>query len=125
MFMHFHTYVPYFIFILILIVLVLFCMSLFLPLSFFRLVASWHLNENPLRPRTLFIMGHLLLLILLLLMYSSVMIKPERTFRRTLDKTFIQNAKSSYRIFLILIFPLSSTVGVRSHCVTSRSRALS
>ena len=33
--------------------LVIFYVSLFLPLSFFRLVASWHLNENPLCPRTL------------------------------------------------------------------------
>ena len=43
-------------------------------------------------------------------------------FRRTfVDDAFIQNTKSSYRIFLILTFPLSSTVGVGSHYVESRS----
>ena len=46
-------------------------------------------------------------------------------FRRTfVDDAFIQNTKSSYRIFLILTFPLSSTVGVGSHCMASQSRAL-
>ena len=83
--------------------LVLFCVSLFLLLSFFWLVASWNLNENPLFPKTLFILRHLLLLTLHLLIYGSVMIKPERTFRRTfLNEAFIRNAKSSYWIFLIL-----------------------
>ena len=105
----------------ILMCLVLFCVSLFLPLSFFRLVASWH-QRNPLRPRTLFILGNLLLLTLHLLMYSSMMIKPERTFQRTfVDEAFIRNAKSSYQIFLILNYPLSFTVGVGSQYVTSRS----
>ena len=45
---------------------------------FLLLVALWHLNENPLRPRTLFVSGHLLLLhplILLHLTSNSVMIK--------------------------------------------------
>ena len=102
----------------------------FLSLSFFRLVAQWHLNENPLCPRTLFILEHFLLpsLILLLLLFSSVMIKPERTFwRSSLDEAFIRNAKSFfwnaksfYQTFLILSFPLSSTVGVGSHCVASQ-----
>ena len=37
----------------------------------------------------------------------------ERTFWRTfVDKAFIQNAKSSYRNFLILTYPLSFTIGV-------------
>lgn len=106
----------------ILMCLVLFYMSLFLPLSFFWLVASWHLNENPLRSRTLFVLRHLLLLTIHLLMYSSVMIKPERTFRRTfVDEAFIRNAKSSYRNFPILTYPLSFTIGVGGHFVTSRS----
>ena len=103
-------------------VLVLFC--LFLSLSFFWLVALWHLNENPLRPRTLFVLGLLLLLPLTLfhLTSSSVMIKLVRTFQRTShDEAFIQNAKSFYWIFPILTFPLSSTVRVGSHCVTSQS----
>ena len=42
-----------------------------------------------------------------------------------LDEAFIPNAKSSYRIFLILTYPLLSTVGVGSHCVASRSFVLS
>ena len=111
----------------ILICLLFFYMSLSLPpsLSFFLLVASWHLNENPLCPRTLFYLGHPLPLTPLLLLFGFVMIKPERTFRRTsLDEAFIRNAKSSYRISPILTFPLSSTVGVGSHCVASRSHAL-
>ena len=46
------------------------------------------------------------------------MIKPVRTFQRTShDETFIRNAKLFCLIFPILTFPLSSTVGVRSHCV--------
>ena len=63
----------------ILMLLVLLCLSLFLPFSFFQLVASWHLYENPLCPRTLFIMG-LLLLLTLLLMFGFVMIKLEGLF---------------------------------------------
>ena len=120
----FHTYIPFF-FNLIDIK----CVSTFLfvplSLSFFQLVALWHLNESLLRPETPFILGHLLLLHLLILrppMSGSVMIKPVRTFRRTfLDVAFIQNAKLSYRTFSILTFPLSSKVGVRSHCVASWS----
>ena len=111
-----HTYLQVLIFLYILL-LVLF----WFPLS--RLVASWHLNKNPLRPRTLFMLGHhILLLTLLFLMFGSVMIKPEKTFWRTfLDNAFIRNAKSSYWIFLILTFPLSSTVEVGIHCITSLS----
>ena len=75
---------------------------------------SW----NPLRFRHLLILPPL---ILLHLTSNSVMIKPIRTFRRTShDTTFIRNAKSFYWTFLILIFQLSSTVGVRSHSVASR-----
>ena len=96
-----------------------------LSLSFFQLVALWHPNVSLLHPGTLFVLGHLLLLPLLILpplMFGSMMRKPVRTSRRTFhDTTFIQNAKSFYRIFLILTFPLSSTVGVRSHSVASRS----
>ena len=120
----FHAYVPLFLYFLILICLVIFCMFLSLSLSL-SLVTLWHLNKNPLRPKTFFILGHLLLLpplILLLLMFDSVMIKPIRTFRRTSrDEAFIQKSKSFYQIFSILTFPLSSIVGVGSHCVASRS----
>ena len=118
-----HTFISLYSYILI--CLVLFYESLFLPLSFFWLVASWHLNENPLRPITLFVLGHLLLLTLHLHMYGSMMIKPERTFRRTfVDEAFIRYAKSSYLIFPILIYPLSLIVGVGGHFVTSRSLVL-
>ena len=123
----FHTYVLIF-FLLIDIKCVWYfsvCFSLSLSLSLFQLVALWHLNVSPLRPETLFVLGYLLLLPLLILhplMFDSVMIRPIRTSRRTFhDATFIWNAKSSYRTFPILIFPLSSTIGVRSHCVASWS----
>ena len=93
----------------------------FLSLSFFRLVSLWHLNENPLRPGTFFLLGHLPL-ILPPPMFGSVMRRPSRTSRRTFhDAAFIRNAESFYLIFLILTFPLSSTVRVGSHCVASRS----
>ena len=89
----------------------------FLSLSFFRLVSLWHLNENPLHPRTLFVLGHLPL-ILPSPMSGSMKRRPSRTSRRTFhDMAFIRNAKSFYQIFPILTFSLSSTVGVRSHCM--------
>ena len=121
--MHFHAYVLYILYIFIYwLCLVLFCVSLFLSLSFFRLVALWHLNENLLRPGTFFVLGHPLLLIPLLLMFGSVMIKLDRTFQRTfLDEVFIRNAKSFFRTSLTLTYPLSFTVGVGSHYVTSQS----
>ena len=97
------------------------CFSL--PLSLlFTLVATWHLNVNLLRPGTLFVSGHPLLLTLLPLPSSSMMRRPIWTSLRTfLDEAFIQNAKSFCRTSPILIYPLSFTVGVRSHCVMSRS----
>ena len=100
-------------------VLVLFCVSLSLSLS--RLVALWHLKENPFRLKTLFFLGHLPL-ILPPPMSNSMMRRPSRTSRRTFhDAAFIRNAKSFYQIFPILTFPLSSTVGVGSHCMASSS----
>ena len=89
----FHAYIPSFIFILILI-----CVGAFLrvsfSLSFFWLVALWHLNGNPLRPRTHFILGHLPL-ILPSPMSDFVMRRPSRTSRRTFhDAAFIWKAKS-------------------------------
>ena len=119
-----HTYLYFFIFLYWSVWWFSACFSLSLSLSL-SLVTLWHLNKNPLRPKTFFILGHLLLLpplILLLLMFDSVMIKPIRTFRRTSrDEAFIQKSKSFYQIFSILTFPLSSIVGVGSHCVASRS----
>ena len=94
---------------------------------FLTLVASWHLNVNPFRLGTLFVMGHLLLLLLLTplhLMYGSVMRRPNQTSRRTFhDEAVIRNAKSFCKIFLTLTYPLSSTIGVGSHYVASQSRA--
>ena len=103
--------------------LVLFCLPLFLPFSFFQLVASWHLKENPFRPRSLFVLGHLLLpLAPLLLLFGFVMRRPVRTSRRTfLNEAFIWNAKSFCRTSPTLTYSLSFTVGVGSHCVTSQS----
>ena len=73
----------------------------------------------------LFILGQLLLLpllIILTLTFGLVMRRPVQTSWRTFhDTAFIWNAKSSYRIFLILTFPFSSTAGVGSHFVASRS----
>ena len=106
------------------------CVSLSLSLSFSLswLVALWHLNRNLLRPGTLFVLGHLFLLPMLILLHPMpgfVMIKPVRTFRRTFHKAaFIRNAKLFYRTFSILTFRLSSSVGVRSNCVASRSLVL-
>ena len=120
----FHAYIPSFPYILILNFLVLLCLSLSLSLSF----VSWHLNENPLRFGTLFVLGHLLLLPPLILLHftsGSIMIKLVRTFRRTShNEAFIRNAKSFYQTFLMLTFPLSSTVKVGSHCVASWSLVL-
>ena len=98
------------------------CFSASLSLSFFQLVALWHLNENLLHPGTFFDSGHLLLLILLPHMFDSMMIKPDRTFRRTfLDELFIRNTKSFCRTSPTLTYPLSFTVVVGSHYVMSRS----
>ena len=63
--------------------------------------------------------------ILLLLTFGSVMRKPIRTSRRTFhNAAFIWNVKSSSQIFLILTFPLSSTIEVESHCMAFQSLVL-
>ena len=55
----------------------------------------------------------------------SVMRRPNQTSWRTFhDATFIRNAKSFCQTSLTLIYPLSSTEGVRSHFIASQSRAL-
>ena len=127
--MHFHAYVLYILYILI----YLNCFGTFLIVSFsppppvpHSLVyvnASWLLNISLLRPGTFFVPGHLLLrLILLPHTFGSVMRRPKWTSMRTsLDKAFIQNAKSFCWTSLTLTYPLSFTVEVGSHCVTSRS----
>ena len=87
-----------------------------------RLSCRWHLNVSLLHPRTLFVLGHLRLLILLLLISSFVMRMPERLSRRTfLDEAFILNAKASWRTSPTLTYPMSFTVEVGSRCMTSRS----
>ena len=119
-----HTYLQVSIFVILYLVGAFFIVSLSFPLSLssFRLVASWHLNKNLLRPGTLFILGHLLLLIPPPLLFSSGMRRPNRTSLRIfLDKTFIRNAKSFCRTSLTLTYPLSFTVEIGSHYVTSRS----
>ena len=106
----------------------LFGAFLFVSFSHFLfplLVALWHLNRNLLRPENFFVLEHFLLLPLLILlsfMFGSMMRRPIRTSKRTShDEAFIRNAKLFYRIFPILTFPLSSTIGIGSHCMTSRS----
>ena len=126
--MHLHAYVTYCFYLLI---LKMFGAFLIISLSlslFLTLIASWHLNVNPLCPWTLFISRQLLLLVLLIplhLMYGSVIRRPSQTSQRTFhNEAFIRNAKSFCQIFLTLTYPLSSRVGVGSHYVASRSRAL-
>ena len=82
----------------------------------------WHPNANLLCPRTLFVLGHPLLPILLPHMSSSMMRRPNQTSLRTfLDEAFILNTKSFCRTSSTLTFPLSFTVGNGNHCVTSWS----
>lgn len=102
--------------------------GIFLSVSFFPLhslvyvSASWHLNVSLLRLGTLFVPGHLLFLIPPPLLFGTVMSSPERTSRRTfLDELFIRNAESFCWTSPTLTYPLSFTVGVGSHCVTSWS----
>ena len=92
----FHTYIPFFFLYLIDInyvgtfLFIPLSLSLFLSLSFFRLVALWHLNGNLLCIGTLFVPGHLLFPPLLILhppMFGSMMIKLVSTFRRTFHDT--------------------------------------
>ena len=92
------------------------------PYSLVYASTSWHQNVSLLHLRTLFVPGHLRLLILPPLLFGSVMRMPERPSRRTfLNEVFIRNAKSSRRTSLTLTYPLSFTVEVGSHHVTSRS----
>ena len=124
MFMHFHAYV-----LSIQYILILFCYLGLYWLSLSPSLSSvcvslllWHPNANLLHPRTLFVPGYPLLLILHLFLSGSVMRRPNRTSLRTsLDEAFIRNAKSSCWTSPTLTYPLSFTVEVGSHCVTSWS----
>ena len=83
------------------------CFFVWIPLS--QIVCAWHPSVKLLRPRTLFVPGHLLL-ILIPFMSSSVMRSPIRTSQRTSPNVvFIQNATWFYQIFPILIYQLSFT----------------
>ena len=82
-----------------------FCFSLSLSLS--QIDCTWHPSANPLRLRTLFVLGHLLL-ILLLFISRFVMRRPVSTSRRTSPiVVFIRNATWFYRTFPILLYPFS------------------
>ena len=72
-------------------ILGLFWLSLSLLLSYVCVnLCLWHLNASLLRPRTLFVLGHPLPLILLHHIFSSMMRMPERPSQRTfLDEAFI------------------------------------
>ena len=99
--------------------------SLSLPLT---LVASWHLSVSLLRPGTLFILGHLLLLLHLTPLpftSNSVLRRPNRTSLRTSHNVaFIRNAKSFCRTSLTLTYLLSPIAKVGSHYVMPWSRGL-
>ena len=127
MLMHFHAYVVYIQYIFIYLNCFWdFSECFFLaPQSLVYVSALWHQNVSLLRLKTLFVPGHLRLLILPPLLFKSVMRMPERTSRRTfLDKVFIWNAESSCRTSPTLTYPLSFTVEVGSHYMTSRSPIL-
>ena len=122
-FMHTYLQVSIFFILYLLGAFLTFFLSLSLSLSF-TLVTSWHLHVNPLCLGTLFVPRHLLFLRLFLtplhLAYGSVIRRPNQTSRRTFhDVAFIRNVKSFCQISLTLTYPLSSTVGVRSHYVAS------
>ena len=90
------------------------CFSICLPLSLFLswIVYAWHPSAKLLHPRTLFVTGHHLL-ILLLFLSGSMMRRLVRTSGRTSPNVaFIRNAAWLYRIFLILLYLLSFIVEV-------------
>ena len=123
-----HRYLQFYIFLYQLLgTFLIVSLSFFLSLPL-MLVASWHLSVSLLHPGTLFVLGHLLLLLHLTplpLTSSPVMKRPNWTSWRTFhNAAFIRKAKSFYQIFLTLTYPLSSTVGIGSHFMASRSHAL-
>ena len=98
------------------------CLSLSLSFSLLLSIScSMAPKQNLLHLGTLFVLGHPFL-ILPPLIFNFMMIKPNRTFRWTfLDETFIWNAKSFCQTSPTLTYPLSFTVSVGSHYVTSKS----
>ena len=75
---------------------------------------------------TLFVLGHLPLLILILSLFGSVMMMPTRHSQRTfLDAAFIRNTKSFWRTSPTPTFPMSFIVEDESHYMTSQSLVLS
>ena len=124
MLMHFHAYILYIQYIFIYLNCFWdFSECFFLPpYSLLYVSVSWHQNVSLLGPETLFVPGHLRLLILPPLLFGFVIRMLERTSWRTfLDKVFIQNAESFCWTSHTLTYPLSFTVEVRSHCMTSQS----
>ena len=129
MLMHFHAYVPYIQYIFV----YLNCLELFwlslssLSLSLlFTLMRQWHQNVNLLHPETLFCSkassssDHT---------PSSIRFRDEDA-RKDFSKNFSRRGvhsecESFWRILSTLTYPMSFTVGVGSHCVTSRSYVLS
>ena len=85
-----------------------------LSLSLSWTICTWCLSVNPLRPKTLFILGHHLL-ILPHFLSGSMMRKLVKISRRTSPNVaFIRNATLSYRTSPIPLYPLSFIVGVKS-----------
>ena len=106
---HIHAYAPFLFYHLVLCYDGAFLL-VSLSLSLSRIVCAWHPSANPLRLETLFVPGHLLL-ILPLLTFGFVMGRPIRTSWRTSpNMVFIQNATWFYQTFPILLYPLSFTV---------------
>ena len=106
-----HTYI-FFSFFGVLFVMVLFCLflSLSLSLSLSLIICTWHPSANSLRLRTLFILGHLLL-ILIHFIFGFVIRRPKRTSWRTSPNVvFIWRAAWFYQIFPILFYAPSFTV---------------
>ena len=76
-------------------IVIMFCLF-FLSLSPSRIDCTWHPSRNLLRLGTLFVQGHLLLLIFPLFTFGSVMRRPSRTSLRTfLNVAFIRSHSHS------------------------------
>ena len=90
-------------------VVIVFC---FFSLS--RIDCAWHPSANLLWLGTLFVLGYLLppILPFSLFTFGSMMRRPIKTSRRTfLNVAFIQSTMWFYQTFLILLFPMSLTLG--------------
>ena len=109
-----HAYIPFLSHIWYSLLMVFFYLSPSLSLFLSWIVYAWHPSAKLLHPRTLFVTGHHLL-ILLLFLSGSMMRRPVRTSGRTSPNVaFIRNVAWFYRIFPILLYPLSFIVGVRN-----------